>query len=83
VKRILDAVRSRLLVPIDLAILRGWRDLFLVLGFVALIRGIAFYSVPLAWIASGVGVMALSFLMAEQPMKQVPKSVPEQPRRAA
>ena len=58
-------VLRRFRVPLDLLWIVGWRDLFLASGFACVIRGIALFSIALAWIAAGVGLMAFGFLMSE------------------
>jgi hypothetical protein len=64
------AVVRRLRTPIDLTYLAGhrgqggWRDLMLVVGVGAIVRGVALWSVPAAWIVAGLFLLAGSILMA-------------------
>ena len=74
IKHLAVATLSRIRTPLNLSWLLGWRDLFLAAGMGCVVRGVWMYSHALGWIASGLSLLALSFLMADP--KLASKTVP-------
>lgn len=72
-----DAIAFRLRNPIDLAFLAGrpakdgkpaepgWREALMVIGAACLLRGIAMWSHPAAWVVAGIGSIAVAYWLSE------------------
>ena len=49
--------------PVDLALLIGWRDALMLAGAACVVRGVAMWSVPAAWVVAGAGLLVLAVMM--------------------
>lgn len=78
-KEIWRRLRKFAAAPLDLSWFIGWRDVLTVACPVCIVRGVALWSVPAAWITAGLFAGAVAYLLAVgAAAKAVPQPPPEQ-----